>query len=161
MESEPGLVHFGRARRPAAEAAAWLKATRWGVPQRVAFSHAAAPPPAAVLAKMDEAGFELTHLYGLTETYGPATLNEWHAAWDELPPEERLEKRIRQGVRYHALEGLAVMDPETMEEVDRRRRDAGRGHVPRQYRDEGLSQQQDKPPTRRSPAAGSIPAISA
>ena len=86
-------------------------------PQRVAFSHAAAPPPAAVLAKMDEAGFELTHLYGLTETYGPATLNEWHDAWDELPPEERLLKRIRQGVRYHALEDLTVMDPATMEKV--------------------------------------------
>jgi fatty-acyl-CoA synthase len=86
-------------------------------PQPVAFSHAAAPPPAAVLAKMDEAGFELTHLYGLTETYGPATLNEWHEAWDELRPEERLAKRIRQGVRYHALEGLTVMDPATMETV--------------------------------------------
>ncbi|MBC8012467.1 MAG: acyl-CoA synthetase [Methyloceanibacter sp.] len=86
-------------------------------PQRVAFSHAAAPPPAAVLAKMDDAGFELTHLYGLTETYGPATLNEWHDAWDELPPEERLLKRIRQGVRYHALEDLTVMDPATMEKV--------------------------------------------
>jgi fatty-acyl-CoA synthase len=90
---------------------------RRSFPQRVAFSHAAAPPPAAVLAKMDEAGFELTHLYGLTETYGPATLNEWHPAWDELPSEERLAKRIRQGVRYHALEGLTVMDPETMEAV--------------------------------------------
>jgi fatty-acyl-CoA synthase len=86
-------------------------------PQRVAFSHAAAPPPAAVLAKMDDAGFELTHLYGLTETYGPATLNEWHDAWDELPPEERLLKRIRQGVRYHALEDLTVMAPATMEKV--------------------------------------------
>ncbi len=84
---------------------------------RVAFNHAAAPPPAAVLAKMDEAGFELTHLYGLTETYGPATVNEWHAAWNELPQEERLGKRIRQGVRYHALEGLTVMDPETMTRV--------------------------------------------
>jgi len=84
---------------------------------RVAFNHAAAPPPAAVLAKMDEAGFELTHLYGLTETYGPATLNEWHAAWDELPAEERLLKRIRQGVRYHALEDLTVMDPATMEKT--------------------------------------------
>jgi fatty-acyl-CoA synthase len=84
---------------------------------RVAFNHAAAPPPAAVLARMDEAGFELTHLYGLTETYGPATLNEWHPAWDELPPEARLAKRIRQGVRYHALEGLTVMDPQTMQEV--------------------------------------------
>jgi len=85
--------------------------------QRVAFNHAAAPPPAAVLAKMDAEGFELTHLYGLTETYGPATLNEWHAAWDELPPEERLAKRIRQGVRYHALEDLTVMDPETMDKT--------------------------------------------
>ena len=85
---------------------------------RVAFNHAAAPPPAAVLAKMDEAGFELTHLYGLTETYGPATLNEWKAAWDELPDEERLAKRIRQGVRYHALEDLTVMHPETMEKVE-------------------------------------------
>jgi len=84
---------------------------------RVIFNHAAAPPPAAVLAKMDAAGFELTHLYGLTETYGPATLNEWHAAWDELPEDERLAKRIRQGVRYHALEDLAVMDPKTMEKT--------------------------------------------
>lgn len=84
---------------------------------RVAFNHAAAPPPAAVLAEMDGAGFELTHLYGLTETYGPATLNEWHGAWDELPPEERLRKRIRQGVRYHALEDLTIMDPATMEKT--------------------------------------------
>ena len=84
---------------------------------RVAFNHAAAPPPAAVLAEMDEAGFELTHLYGLTETYGPATLNEWHAAWDELPAEARLAKRIRQGVRYHALEDLTVMNPATMEKT--------------------------------------------
>ncbi len=84
---------------------------------RVAFNHAAAPPPAAVLAKMDDAGFELTHLYGLTETYGPATINEWHDEWDDLPREERLAKRIRQGVCYVALEGLTVMDPETMEVV--------------------------------------------
>jgi 3-(methylthio)propionyl---CoA ligase len=93
------------------------EAERRGFDQRVAFNHAAAPPPAAVLAKMDEAGFELTHLYGLTETYGPATLNEWHGAWDELPAEERLAKRIRQGVRYHALEDLTVMDPATMEKT--------------------------------------------
>ena len=101
--------------------AALLNATaeeRQPFAQRVAFNHAAAPPPAAVLAKMDEAGFELTHLYGLTETYGPATLNEWKAAWDELPAEERLAKRIRQGVRYHALEDLTVMHPETMERVE-------------------------------------------
>jgi fatty-acyl-CoA synthase len=83
----------------------------------VAFNHAAAPPPAAVMAQMEEAGFELTHLYGLTETYGPATLNAWHNAWDELSYEDRLKKRIRQGVRYHTLEDLTVMDPETMEKT--------------------------------------------
>ena len=87
------------------------------ITHRVAFNHAAAPPPEAVLARMAEAGFELTHLYGLTETYGPAVLNEWHAAWDSLPPAERNSKRARQGVRYAALDGLTVMDPVTMVEV--------------------------------------------
>src|SRR6185312_14651539 len=66
---------------------------------------------------MAEAGFELTHLYGLTETYGPATINEWQAKWDALPKDQRLSKRARQGVRYVALEGLNVMDPETMQQV--------------------------------------------
>ena len=73
------------------------------------------PPPCSP--RWTSSGFELTHLYGLTETYGPATLNEWHAAWDELPAEDRLGKRIRQGVRYHALEDLTVMDPETMQKT--------------------------------------------
>ena len=83
----------------------------------VAFNHAAAPPPEAVLSAMTDAGFKLTHLYGLTETYGPATINEWDAAWDDLPKPERNAKKIRQGVRYVALEGLTVMDPENMERV--------------------------------------------
>jgi len=86
-------------------------------PHRVSFSHAAAPPPAAVLAKMGDIGFDLTHLYGLTETYGPATLNEWQDGWDALADAERIEKKIRQGVRYPALEDLAVMDPATMQRV--------------------------------------------
>ena len=87
------------------------------IPQLVAFNHAAAPPPASVIAAMTEAGFKLTHLYGLTETYGPATINEWDASWDQLTSDEWRAKRIRQGVRYVALEGLTVMDPETMVEV--------------------------------------------
>ncbi len=87
------------------------------ITHRVAFNHAAAPPPEEVMARMNEAGFALTHLYGLTETYGPATLNEWHSAWDGLPKPEKDAKRVRQGVRYPALEGLTVMDPATMAEV--------------------------------------------
>ena len=87
------------------------------IPQVIAFNHAAAPPPAAVLSAMTDAGFKLTHLYGLTETYGPATINEWDASWDDLPKDDRNAKKIRQGVRYVALEALTIMDPETMTRV--------------------------------------------
>jgi len=84
-------------------------------PQTVTFNTAAAPPPEAVLAGMADAGFAVTHLYGLTETYGPAVVNEWHDDWDHLDKGPRTAKKARQGVRYAALEGLTVMDPETME----------------------------------------------
>jgi fatty-acyl-CoA synthase len=83
----------------------------------VAVNHAAAPPPQAVLDAMTAAGFKLTHLYGLTETYGPAVVNEWNSAWNELEDAGRAFKRTRQGVRYVALEDLTVMDPLTMTKV--------------------------------------------
>ncbi len=83
----------------------------------VQFMTAAAPPPEAVLSAMAEQGFNVTHLYGLTETYGPATVNDWKAEWDELAGPARATKKARQGVRYHSLEDLTVMDPETMERV--------------------------------------------
>jgi fatty-acyl-CoA synthase len=83
-------------------------------PQTVSFNTAAAPPPEAVLAGMADAGFAVTHLYGLTETYGPAVVNEWHGDWDGLERAARTAKKARQGVRYAALEGLTVLDPETM-----------------------------------------------
>ena len=83
----------------------------------VAFNHAAAPPPESVLNAMTAAGFKLTHLYGLTETYGPAVVNEWQAAWNALPAAQVSAKRARQGVRYVALEGLTVMNPHTMKQV--------------------------------------------
>jgi fatty-acyl-CoA synthase len=90
---------------------------RRDITHRVAFNHAAAPPPQAVLDAMVAAGFDLTHLYGLTETYGPATINEWNLDWNAEDDDTRARKRIRQGVRYIALEGLTVMDPETMTPV--------------------------------------------
>ena len=90
---------------------------RRSFPQRVAFLVAAAPPPEAALAAMDAAGFEVVHVYGLTEVYGPAVVNDWHAEWNQLDSAGRAAKKARQGVRYHALEDLAVLDPETMEQV--------------------------------------------
>ena len=83
------------------------------------FFTAAAPPPQAVLAAMKEAGFEVTHLYGLTETYGPAAVNEWREEWDALDGPAQAEKKARQGVRYCVLDDLEVIDPETMEPVPR------------------------------------------
>jgi len=59
----------------------------------------------------------VTHLYGLTETYGPAVVNEWHGEWDALDKPARTAKKARQGVRYASLEGLSVRNPETMEET--------------------------------------------
>jgi fatty-acyl-CoA synthase len=85
--------------------------------ERVEFMTAAAPPPEAVLAAMREAGFNVTHVYGLTETYGPAVVNEWKEDWDRLPPEAQAQKKARQGVRYVPLEGLTVLDPATMTPV--------------------------------------------
>ena len=92
-------------------------AERRAFPQTVTFNTAAAPPPEAVLSGMADAGFAVTHLYGLTETYGPAVVNEWHSDWEHLEKGPRTAKKARQGVRYAALEGLTVLDPETMQPV--------------------------------------------
>ena len=62
---------------------------------------------------MERNGFDITHVYGLTETYGPAVICEWHAEWNELPVTERARQKARQGVRYTMLDGLAVLDPDT------------------------------------------------
>ena len=84
---------------------------------RVEFMTAAAPPPEAVLAEMRAAGFNVTHVYGLTEVYGPSVVNEWKEEWNALDPAAQAQKKARQGVRYVPLEGLDVMDPATMTPV--------------------------------------------
>ena len=83
----------------------------------VQFFTAAAPPPEKVLADMKQAGFDVTHLYGLTETYGPAVVNDWHAEWSDLPVAQQAALKSRQGVRYLPLEHLDVLDPDTMQPV--------------------------------------------
>ncbi len=87
------------------------------LPHLVEFMTAAAPPPEAVLAAMKEAGFNVTHVYGLTEVYGPSVVNEWHDDWNALSSTEQAARKSRQGVRYPVLEALDVLDPETMAPV--------------------------------------------
>jgi len=89
------------------------------LPHTVEFVTAAAPPPEAVLAAMKAAGFNVTHVYGLTETYGPASVNDWHREWDGLPAPEQAAKKARQGVCYPVLDALDVLDPTTMQPVPR------------------------------------------
>ena len=76
-----------------------------------------APPPAIIIEKMEAMGFDVTHGYGLTETYGPAVMCSWHDEWDVLPLPERAKLKARQGVRNLSCEGLMVADPETQEPV--------------------------------------------
>ncbi len=91
--------------------------------ERRAFQHkckvmtAAAPPPASVLEKMQQQGFDVTHVYGLTETYGPATVCAWQADWNNLPIEQQAVQNARQGVNYSVGEAICVMNPETMQAV--------------------------------------------
>jgi fatty-acyl-CoA synthase len=88
-----------------------------GINHTVKAMTAGAAPPAAVIAGIEAMGFEVTHVYGLTETYGPVTVCAWHGEWDELPLDERARLKARQGVRYQMLEGLMVADPETLAPV--------------------------------------------
>ncbi|MBX3219193.1 MAG: acyl-CoA synthetase [Labilithrix sp.] len=87
------------------------------ITHRVSAMVAGAAPPAAMLEAMENAGFDLTHVYGLTETYGPAAVCEKHEAWNALPLTERARLNARQGVRYHLQEIVSVLDPATMRPV--------------------------------------------
>ena len=100
---------------------------------RVRMMTAASAPPAAVLERMEALGIEVTHVYGLTEVYGPATVCAFQPEWDTLPPAEKARMLARQGVRYPVLEGLEVMDPDKMRPVPRDGATMGeimmRGHI--------------------------------
>ena len=78
---------------------------------------AGAPPPSIIFEKMQKLGFEVMHVYGLTETYGHILQCAWNQEWDELDQNNQNEIRARQGVRYPNTEGVIVMDPETMRPV--------------------------------------------
>ncbi|MBZ9665404.1 acyl-CoA synthetase [Pseudomonas sp. LMG 31766] len=78
---------------------------------------AGAAPPAKVIGAVEEMGIKVTHVYGLTEVYGPVTVCAWHGEWDDKPLDERARIKSRQGVRYPTLEGLMVADPQTLQPV--------------------------------------------
>jgi fatty-acyl-CoA synthase len=88
-----------------------------GIAHKVSGMVAAAAPPAAMIEGMEKIGFDITHVYGLTEVYGPATVCAKHQEWNQVDISERTRLNGRQGVRYLMEEGLAVMDPETMQPV--------------------------------------------
>ncbi|MEO8487576.1 MAG: acyl-CoA synthetase [Betaproteobacteria bacterium] len=92
---------------------------RRGIDHKVSGLVAAAAPPASMIEGIERIGFDITHVYGLTETYGPASVCAKHAAWDALDIGSRTERNGRQGVRYTLEEGMTVMDASTMKPVPR------------------------------------------
>jgi len=90
-----------------------------GIGHKVSGLVAAASPPASMIEGMERMGFDVTHVYGLTEVYGPASVCAKHPEWNSLSLEARVEKNGRQGVRYALQEGMGVFDPETMQPVPR------------------------------------------
>jgi fatty-acyl-CoA synthase len=92
-------------------------AMKTGLPPGVKGMVAGAAPPAAMIEGMETLGFDLTHVYGLTEVYGPATVCAKHGEWDDLDIGERARLNARQGVRYHLERDVRVLDPQTMQPV--------------------------------------------
>ncbi len=88
-----------------------------GINHKVKAMVAGAAPPAAMIEGMEKMGFDITHVYGLTEVYGPAAVCVKHESWDQLDIGERARLNARQGVRYHLQQAVTVMDPETMQPV--------------------------------------------
>ena len=80
---------------------------------------AGAAPPSAILESIEKLNFDVTHVYGLTECYGPGVVSEWHPEWDNLPSSEKAKKKVRQGVPYLVMQDLTIMNPETMQETPR------------------------------------------
>jgi len=92
-------------------------AERRDLTRPIAMMTAGAAPPAAVIEGMEKLGFRITHVYGLTEVYGPSVVCAWHDEWDAKPPSERAALKARQGVNYIVLEGLMVADAQTLAPV--------------------------------------------
>ncbi|WP_296061793.1 acyl-CoA synthetase [uncultured Amphritea sp.] len=93
------------------------QAMKEGIDHQVKVMTAGAAPPASVIQGMEELGFRVTHVYGLTETYGPSVVCAWHEEWDAYDEEKKSRLKSRQGVRAPMLDGLMVAHPDTLEPV--------------------------------------------
>ncbi|KAJ8549208.1 hypothetical protein K7X08_032915 [Anisodus acutangulus] len=87
------------------------------LPHKVKIMTGGSPPPPQVISKMEELGFGVNHLYGLTETYGPGTYCLWRPEWDSLPPDEKFILKARQGVQHLCLKEVDIRDSTTMKKV--------------------------------------------
>ena len=92
---------------------------------KVEFMTGAAPPPSAILKKIDDQGFNITHTYGLTEVYGPAVICEWQKEWDKLKKNKIAELKSYQGVKYPGISELKVFNKKTKKEVKHNGKDLG------------------------------------
>jgi fatty-acyl-CoA synthase len=90
---------------------------RAGIEHKVSALIAGAAPPAAIIEGMERMGFDITHVYGLTETYGPASVCAKQPEWKDMSIEQQAERNGRQGVRYHMQEAICVMDPVSLDPV--------------------------------------------
>lgn len=117
--AETGVTHFCGAPVVLSLVINADSAERRPLPHTVEVMTAAAAPPPVVLQQMEREGFHITHVYGLTEVYGPAVVCEWHEEWNHLPDDARAEKKSRQGVPYPVLEDQMVADPATLKPVPR------------------------------------------
>ena len=111
------ITHFGGAPIVLNMITGAPESDRKKLKQQVFVLTAGAPPPSIIFKKMKELGFEVMHVYGLTETYGHVTQCAWNESWNKFDEEKQNEIKARQGVRYPNTEGIAVMDPKTMKEV--------------------------------------------
>jgi len=116
---EHGVTHYCAAPIVHAMLIHAPEAMREGIAHRVSCLVAGAAPPPTMIAGMESMGFDLTHVYGLTEVYGPSSVCARQSEWDALDLADRAERNARQGLRYPLQQGMVVMDPATMQEVER------------------------------------------
>ena len=112
-----GITHFGGAPIVLNMITGAPESDRKKLKRKVYVLTAGAPPPSIIFKKMSELGFDVMHVYGLTETYGHVTQCAWNDEWNNFDEEKQNEIKARQGVRYPNTEGIKVMNSNTMKEV--------------------------------------------